>query len=274
MNKTIVITGASSGIGKATAKHFNAKGWNVVATMRSPEKEQDLKESATLKLVALDVQSVDSIKKAVDASIAHFGTIDVWLNNAGYGAHGPLEAGTREQIQRQFDVNYFGLIDCIKGILPHFRQKRSGTIINVSSVGGLMVLPLYSAYNSSKFAVEGLTEGLFYELEPLGIKVKLIEPGGIKTEFLGRSEETWGIENLPDYKPFVDQIHAKFFSPEMAKNFGTPEMVAEVIYKAATDGTKTLRYLAGKDAKQFWFIRRWFGYKAQMAGLKSFLGLK
>ncbi|MFN0049352.1 MAG: SDR family NAD(P)-dependent oxidoreductase, partial [Cytophagales bacterium] len=141
MSKTIVITGASSGIGKATAKHFNAKGWNVVATMRSPEKENDLKESATLKLVALDVQNLDSIKKAVDTSLAHFGSIDVWLNNAGYGANGPLEAGTKEQIQRQFDVNYFGLIDCIKAILPHFRQKKSGTIINVSSVGGLMVLP-------------------------------------------------------------------------------------------------------------------------------------
>lgn len=154
-----------------------------------------------------------------------------------------MEAGTKEQIQRQFDVNYFGLIECVKAILPHFRSKKSGTIVNISSVGGLIVLPLYSVYNSSKFAVEGLTEGLYYELEPLGISVKLVEPGGIKTEFLGRSEDYWSVDQLPDYKPFVEKMDAKFRSPEMSKNFGTPEMVAEVIYKAATDKSKRLRYL-------------------------------
>jgi NAD(P)-dependent dehydrogenase (short-subunit alcohol dehydrogenase family) len=273
MSNTVVITGASSGIGKAAAKYFHQKGWNVAATMRKPDQEKDLKEDARLKLVQLDVQNLNSIAAAVETTIKHFGKIDVLVNNAGYGASGAMETGTREQIQRQFDVNFFGLIDCVKAVLPHFRKNKSGVIINISSVGGLMTVPLYSVYNASKFAVEGLSEGLFYELEGFGIKVKLVEPGGIKTEFLGRSEESWDAEKIPDYKPYTEKAMNTWRSDEMAKNFGTPEMVAEVIYTAATDGTNTLRYLAGKDAKQFWFIRRWFGYKTQMFAVKKFFKL-
>jgi NAD(P)-dependent dehydrogenase (short-subunit alcohol dehydrogenase family) len=157
---TIVITGASSGIGKATARLFADKGWNVVATMRHPAHETDLRESAKLKLVALDVQDPASPPAAVAAAIDAFGRIDVWLNNAGYGAFGPVEAGTREQIQRQFDVNVFGLIACVQAIAPHFRANKAGVLINVSSIGGLMTVPSYGVYNASKFAVEGLSEGL------------------------------------------------------------------------------------------------------------------
>lgn len=271
--KTIVITGASSGIGKATAQLFHANGWNVVATMRNPDSAPDLPEDARLKRVALDVQNPASIAAAVETALKHFGKIDVWLNNAGYGASGPLEAGTREQIQRQYDVNFFGLIDCIKGILPHFRAQRAGMIINVASIGGLLAMPMYALYNSTKFAVEGLSEGIHYELEPLGIQVKLIEPGAIRTEFLGRSEDSWDISQLPDYQEFSQKFTAALKSDKLEKNFGTPQMVAEVIYTAATDGRKQLRYLAGKDAKQFWFMRRWLGSKVQMGLLKKFFKL-
>ena len=174
-SRTIVITGASSGIGKATARLFAARGWNVVATMRNPGAEQDLRETARLKLVPLDVQNPGSVNAAVAAAIDAFGRIDVWLNNAGYGAFGPLEAGTREEIQRQFDVNFFGLVACVQAIAPHFRANKAGVLINVSSVGGLMTMPSFSVYNASKFAVEGLSEGLWYELGTFGIKVKLIK---------------------------------------------------------------------------------------------------
>jgi len=273
MKKTIVITGASSGIGKATAQFFLNKGWNVVATMRKPENEKDLKEGDSLKLVSLDVQDTDSIKNAIAQSITAFGKIDVWLNNAGYGAFGPMETGTKEQIQRQFDVNFFGLIDCIKAIAPHFKQNKAGVIINITSIGGLLTLPTFSVYNASKFALEGLSEGLWYELQPFGIQVKVVEPGGVKTDFAGRSMDQWDMTGFPEYKPLMDVMLARFSKPEYTKNFSSPELVAEVIYTAATDGTDTLRYLAGKDAKLFWGMRRWLGYQFQMKQLKKFFGI-
>jgi NAD(P)-dependent dehydrogenase (short-subunit alcohol dehydrogenase family) len=273
MKKTIVITGASSGIGKATAKYFHDKGWNVVATMRKPADEKDLKESSSLKLVALDVEKPESIKNAMAESIKAFNKIDVWLNNAGYGAFGPLETGTREQIQRQFDVNFFGLIECIKAITPHLRENKSGTIINVTSIGGLMTIPTFSVYNASKFALEGLSEGLWYELQPFGIRVKVVEPGGVKTDFSGRSMDQWDTSGFPQYKPLMDVMHSRFTNPDYTKNFSEPELVAGVIYEAATDGKNTLRYLAGKDAKLFWGMRRWMGYQFQMKQLKKYFGI-
>lgn len=273
MSKAIVITGASSGIGKAVATFFHQKGWNVVATMRNPEKETELKEDERMKLFKLDVMDKSSIKEAVQKSIAAFGKIDVWVNNAGYGAFGPLEAGTDEQIRRQYDVNFFGVIDCIKAILPHFKANRAGVIINVTSIGGLLTLPLFGVYNSSKFALEGLSEGLWFDLQQFGIKVKVIEPGGIKTDFAGRSLDQFDQSEFPEYENYSKIIAAKFTDPDYAKNFGSPEMVAGVIYTAATDNKTTLRYLAGKDAKQFWFLRRWFGYKFQMGIAKRYMGI-
>jgi NAD(P)-dependent dehydrogenase (short-subunit alcohol dehydrogenase family) len=263
---TLVITGASSGIGKATARLFADKGWNVVATMRNPAQEKDLRESAKLKLVALDVQDPASPPAAVAAAIGAFGRIDVWLNNAGYGAFGPVEAGSREQIQRQFDVNVFGLIACVQAIAPHFRANKAGVLINVSSIGGLMTVPSYGVYNASKFAVEGLSEGLWYELGIFGVKVKLIEPGAIKTDFGGRSLDAWDFSHLPDYAPFMAKVKAT--RDNFVKNSSTPELVAGVIYEAATDPSDRLRYLAGPDAKRFWPVRRWLGYKTQMKLVK------
>jgi NAD(P)-dependent dehydrogenase (short-subunit alcohol dehydrogenase family) len=271
--KTILITGTSSGIGKATAHFFHQKGWNVVATMRKPENEKELKEDSRMKLLALDVENKSSIEAAMQSAIQHFGTVDVLVNNAGYGAYGPLEAGTDEEIRRQYNVNFFGVIDCIKAILPHFKKNKKGIIINITSIGGLMTLPLFGVYNSSKFALEGLSEGLWYDLKSQGIQVKVIEPGGIKTDFAGRSMNMFDISNFPEYKDYSKIIVEKFQNPEFTKNFGTPEMVAGVIYTAVTDGKDTLRYLAGNDAKQFWFLRRWFGYNFQMSQVLSYFGL-
>ena len=264
--KTIVITGASSGIGKASARLFADKGWNVVATMRNPASEKDLRETAKLKIVALDVQDPAGPPAAVAAALAAFGKIDVWVNNAGYGAFGPLEAGTRAQIQRQFDVNVFGLIACVQAVTPHFRANRAGVLINVSSLGGLMTLPSFSVYNASKFAVEGLSEGLWYELGAFGVKVKLIEPGAIKTDFGGRSMDEWDWSNLPDYSAFMGKVKAT--RAGYVRNASTPELVADVIHEAATDPGDRLRYLAGPDARRIWPLRRWLGYRAQLKLVK------
>src|SRR5271169_2354362 len=231
--KAIVITGSSSGIGKAAARLFLDRGWNVVATMRNPAAEKDLKESARLKFVALDVQDPEGPKAAVAEAIKAFGRIDVWLNNAGYGAYGPVEAGTPEQIRRQFDVNVFGLIACVQAVAPHFRERKAGVLINVSSIGGIMTVPAFGVYNATKFAVEGLSEGLWYELGAFGVKVKVIEPGAIKTEFGGRSADLWDISALPAYGPFLDKVKAA--RANYTQTAGTPELVAATIYEAATD---------------------------------------
>jgi NAD(P)-dependent dehydrogenase (short-subunit alcohol dehydrogenase family) len=260
--KTIVVTGASSGIGKAAAQLFAKQGWNVVATMRNLAIEKDLVENAKLKLVALDVQDPASVRAAVATAISAFGKIDVWLNNAGYGAFGPVEAGSRDQIQRQYDVNVFGLIECVQAIAPHFRANKAGVLINVSSIGGLMTIPGYGVYNSSKFAVEGLSEGLWYELGTFGIKVKLIEPGAIATEFGGRSMDAWDISNLPDYAGLMDKI--KTTRARFVKDASAPELVADVIFQAANDPSDRLRYLVGPDAKRLWPVRRWLGRRIQM----------
>lgn len=264
--KTIVITGASSGIGKATARLFLDKGWNVVATMRNPAAEKDLTEQARLKLMALDVQDPEGPKAAVAGAIKAYGRIDVWLNNAGYGAFGPVEAGTRKEIERQFDVNVFGLIACVQAVAPHFRERRAGVLINVSSIGGIMTVPAFAVYNATKFAVEGLSEGLWHELGTFGIKVKVIEPGAIKTDFGGRSQDVWDVSRAPDYAPFMDKI--KKARARYTKNSSSPELVAEVIYRAATDPTDRMRYPVGADARRLIPLRRLLGAGLTMRMIK------
>ncbi len=264
--KTIVITGASSGIGKSTARLFLDKGWNVVATMRNPAAEKDLKAQARLKLIALDVQDPEGPKAAVAESINAYGGVDVWLNNAGYGAFGPVEAGTREEIERQFDVNVFGLIACVQAVAPHFRERKAGVLINVSSIGGIMTVPAYAVYNATKFAVEGLSEGLWHELGTFGIKVKVIEPGAIATDFGGRSQDAWDISRLADYAPFMDKVKAA--RARYTQRSSSPELVAEVIYRAATDTSDRMRYPAGSDARRLIPLRRLLGSGLTMKMIK------
>jgi len=247
MKKTVLITGASSGFGKVAAKLFRTNGWNVIATMRSPEKETELSALSNVFISKLDVTDKLSIQNAVAAGTAKFGKIDVLVNNAGYGALGALEAATEEQVKQQFDVNFFGLIAVTKAVLPGMRQQKSGIIINVSSVGGRVTLPFSSLYHATKFAVEGLTESMQYELNPFGIHLKIVEPGGYKTEFAGRSMTLFSSDGLEDYKPAFDKFIAMLANWPMSENIGE---VADVIYEAATDGTEKLRYPVGHDAAQ------------------------
>src|SRR5215203_1194611 len=187
MNKVILITGASSGIGKETAKLFQVKNWRVAATMREPEKAEEIQRIADVETFRLDVTDTDSIKRAITDVLEKFGRIDAVLNNAGYAVVGAFEAATPEQIERQYQTNVFGLMNVTREILPYFRQEKRGIIVNVASVGGRMTFPLYSIYNSTKWAVEGFSEALQYEVEQFNIRIKIIEPGPIKTDFYDRS---------------------------------------------------------------------------------------
>jgi Short-chain alcohol dehydrogenase of unknown specificity len=238
--KVILITGASSGIGRETAKLFQTKNWRVAATMRSPEKAEDLQRIADIETFRLDVTDAESIRRAISEVLEKFGRIDAVLNNAGYAVVGAFEAASPEQIERQFQTNVFGLMNVCREILPYFRKEKRGTIVNVASIGGRMTFPFYSVYHSTKWAVEGFSESLQYELEPFNIRVKLIEPGPIKTDFYDRSQDVARREDLTAYDWLLDKA-----LPNMQKaGAEAPDgrIVAETIYEAVTDGTKKLRY--------------------------------
>ena len=272
MAKTVLITGSSSGIGRETAKYFHEQGWNVVATMRTPDKETELNQLDNVLVTRLDVQDEASIETAIGEGIDRFGKIDVLLNNAGYGLGGPLEAMSMDQIRRQFDVNVFGLIATMKAALPHFRENRDGVIINVSSVGGRMSFPFFTLYHGTKFAVEGISEALSYELETIGVKMKIVEPGAIKTDFAGRSMELVNDDSIVEYQGLM-QAFAAAMEGDLMANASEPRLVAEVIFKAATDGTDQLRYLAGADAEQYMANRNSQDDATFLGGIKQVFGL-
>lgn len=267
--KTILITGASSGIGAATARHFQANGWNVIATMRAPTSETGLDHLENVLVTRLDVTDPDSIPAAVAAGISRFGKIDVLLNNAGYGAYGALEAFSMERIRRQFDTNVIGLLEVTKAVLPHMRQNRSGTIINISSIGGQMTFPLGTLYHGTKFAVEGLSEALHYELEPLGIRVRIVEPGMIKTNFGGSSFDFAMDEGLAEYAPTAAAMGRLF--GKLASSPSTPETVAEVIWNAAHETGGRLRFRAGPDAERLLDERKRQDDAAFIDGIKQLM---
>src|ERR1700749_870250 len=189
MAKTILITGASSGIGRATALYFAERGWNVAATMRDPGKADPLLQRPRISLFPLDVTDADSIAQAIADTLTRYQKIDVLLNNAGYGLFGPVEALEGQQIQQQFATNLFGLFGVTQQILPAMREAGEGLIINVSSIVGRFALPHTSTYVATKFAVEGLSESMRYELDPFRIRVKMVEPGSIATEFSKGSKQ-------------------------------------------------------------------------------------
>lgn len=247
MKKTVFITGASSGIGKATAIKFKEEGWNVIATMRNVEDGVELQGDNVL-VTQLDLLNSETIQSSVSQAIEKFGTVDVLINNAGYGAYGPLEATPMSVLRRQFDVNLFGLVETIKEVLPHMRKNKGGTIVNVSSIGGRMAFPFGSLYHGSKWAVEGLSEALHFEVCLFGGRVKIVEPGGVNTDFGGRSFVFSNDESLEEYQPLVNAFTDAMANMDTSGN-QNPEDVAEIIWEASTDGTDTLRYVSGAGAK-------------------------
>lgn len=272
MRKTILITGCSSGIGRTTAKCFQEKGWNVIATVRSnPEGDTELNALDNVLVAELDVTKEDTIKSAVAAGIEKFGKIDVLLNNAGYGSYGLLEATPEQKIRRQYDVNVIGVLMVTKAVLPHFRANKEGIIINISSMGGKITFPMGTLYHGSKFAVEGMSEALSYELADIGIKVKIIEPGMVNTNFGTTSFDLNIDESITEYKPFLDKVLAAMNS--VATQASEPIVVAETIYQAAIDGSDRLRYIAGEDAKQIIAARKQMDDPEYLAMMKGQFGL-
>jgi NADP-dependent 3-hydroxy acid dehydrogenase YdfG len=254
--KTVFISGSSSGIGMETALLFLEKGWNVVATMRHPEnRKTPLHEKGFSDLVHMDVIDRDSIQSAVSFAVDKYHQIDVLVNNAGFAVYGPFEAVTREQIACQYNTNVFGLMEVTRELIPNFRRQKHGVILNVSSVGGQTGFPLYSIYNSTKWAVEGFSESLRFELRACNIKVRLIEPGVILTDFYSRSMEKVECGELePVYREAMIRGAARQ-SGEGLRGGSSPRLVAETIFRAATDPGWRLRYRAGADARLVSFAR-------------------
>jgi NAD(P)-dependent dehydrogenase (short-subunit alcohol dehydrogenase family) len=256
--KTIFITGSSSGLGRATARLFSARGWTAIATMRRPDKEEELARLPGVILLPLDVadrQQIDTAaKKAVE-----LGGVDVVFNNAGYGMAGPLEGTTDEQILRIVETNLLGAIRTTKAFIPYFRERRAGLFITTTSIGGLVTVPFNSLYHATKWALEGFCESMAFELGQLGIGVKTVSPGGMKTDFFTRSFDAG---KHPAYDTLVDKVMQTITDPKRMETYSTPDQIAEVVYEAATDGKDRLRYVAGADAQATYAARLQLGDEA------------
>ncbi len=251
--KTVLITGASKGIGRATALLFQKNGWNVAATMREPEKESDLRELRNMKCYQLDVTDNDSIKGCLKAVTKDFGNIDVLVNNAGVYTTKPLEMTSEDDINKLINTNIIGTIHMTQMILPYFRRRKEGIIINLSSMAGKSTFPFQSLYHTTKWAIEGLSEGLQHELKKLNIKVKIVEPGMVKTN-LYDSMQKLSVNNYPDdYKNSFKNWHG-YMIGSFNSTYG-PDVTANTIYKAATDQKSKLRYASGSDTKMIFLLR-------------------
>jgi NAD(P)-dependent dehydrogenase (short-subunit alcohol dehydrogenase family) len=235
--KTVLITGTSSGIGEATAEYFLERGWRVCATARFPERLGPWSLKSNVIPLTLDVSSPESVRSAIAEAIRLAGTIDAVVNNAGVGLAGPLEAIPMTEVEAHFQTNVFGTVRMIQEIMPLFREQQHGVVVNVTSVVGTFGVPFISPYCAGKFAIEGLSESLYYELLPFNVQIKLVEPGGIKTSF--RQDFT----QHRAYQPALGAVEAVFQKSAGADSpLPGPRTVAETIFKAATDGTQRLRY--------------------------------
>ncbi len=235
--KTVLITGASSGIGEAAAQYFLSRDWRVVATARRPETLGAWSHSENVIPLPLDVTNPDSVKAAIAQALQRLGSLDILVNNAGIGLAGPLEAIPLPDVEQHFQTNLFGAIRMIQGVMPVFREQRHGVIINVSSVVGRFGLPFLSPYCAGKFAMEGLSESLYYELRPFNIRIKLIEPGGIKTKF----RQVFAQHSA--YEPSLSAVSKRMDQSSAADSkLPGPETVAKTIFTAANDNSEKLRY--------------------------------
>ena len=262
MKKVVIITGASRGFGELIAKKFQKENFQVIATMRNIDSSPILKKLENVDIKRLDVTVKSDIKNVVDYTVKKYGRIDILINNAGYGAFGFLEEASDEEIRNQFNVNYFGLIDCIKGVLPQMRKQKDGVIVNISSIAGRFGLPFTSLYNSSKFAVEGLTECLHYELSLFGIDIKTVAPGSFRTGFHDsinftedEKKEDLDVvrENLK--KALEDGIKNQ---PPFPFGFGNNDDVANFVFKKSITKSKVSNFI-GRDTKIINFFIKIFG---------------
>lgn len=252
-NKVALVTGSSSGMGFATAITMARAGIHTYASMRNLKKSKTIIELARaeklpLQVLQLDVNDKKSVKEAITKIVTEKERIDVLVNNAGYGLFGSLEDVSIEEMKAQFETNFFGVIRVTQLVLPIMRKQKSGTIVNVSSVGGRIGLPILSAYQSTKFALEGLSESMSYELEPFGIKVVIIEPGAIRSNIMNSS--IWAKKAQDPKSPYFSQLQKikDHFKSMMENESSPPEEVAKVILEAITSENPQLRYTVGHDA--------------------------
>jgi NAD(P)-dependent dehydrogenase (short-subunit alcohol dehydrogenase family) len=263
-SKRIFITGSSSGLGRATAKLFASKGWAVIATMRNPAKETELANIPGIDLYPLDITDRQQIENAAARVVT--GGVDVVFNNAGYGMAGPLEGLTDEQMSRIVNTNLLGPIRTTKAFVPYFRKKRTGLFINTTSIGGLMTVPFNSMYHATKWALEGWSESVAFELNQVGIGMKILEPGGMRTDFFTRSFDSG---RHAAYDALMDKVMTAITDPKQMETYSTPEQIAAVVYEAATDGKDQLRYVAGADGKATYEARRQLGDEAFRHAIKQ-----
>jgi NAD(P)-dependent dehydrogenase (short-subunit alcohol dehydrogenase family) len=269
MPQTIFITGSSTGLGRAAALLFAAKGWRVFATMRAPEKETELRTVAGITLLPLDVTNPEQIHAAAKAALAA-GPVDVLFNNAGYGLAGAFEGASDEQLVAEINTNLLGVMRVTQAFLPAMRERGQGTIVTTTSIGGLVTFPFNSVYHATKWGLEGWSESLAYELAPFGIRVKTVAPGGIATDFAGRSLV---LAMHPAYAGAMGKVMATFTNPERRAQGSSAEQIAEAVYAAATDESDRVSYVAGEDAKATYGQRLAVGVEAFRAGIRSmFLG--
>lgn len=266
--KTIFITGASAGLGKATAKLFLSKGWRVIATMRSPEKEEELSKLANVILLPLDVTNNDQVNATVQKAIQS-GDIDVVFNNAGYGLVGALESCSEEQIEAQINTNFTGVLRVTKAFIPYFKQKRNGLFITTTSICGFSSNPLSPVYNATKWAIEGFSESISYDLAQHHIGIKTVAPGGIKSNFTNGM-----IVQLDKEYEDLNKRLGELFSDGTLMEFTDVEEIAKVVYEAATDNKDQLRYLAGNDAHRIHQQRLEMGNERFRKSLTQLLNLE
>ncbi len=248
--KVWFITGASTGFGRLLAETLMKQGTRVVATARKVDAidEFSTKYPAHSIILPLDVTDADSIRHAHDDALAHMGRVDVLVNNAGYGVTGAIEEVSKSEYMPMFETNVFGLINMTKAFLPEFREQRAGHIVNFSSIGGLIGGPGWGYYNATKFAVEGLSQALRAEMEPLGVSVTVIEPGPFRTDFLGRS----GVEaqaRLADYEPTAGKTR-EYFKTQAGRQPGDPQKAVEAVIAAVNAPKPPKNLLLGKLALQ------------------------
>ena len=252
---TAVISGASSGIGSAAALRLLALGFTVYGAARRLDRLEVLAAQGVRPL-ALDVTDAESMRAGIEGVIATTGRIDVLVNNAGYGSYGAIEDVSQEEAKRQFDVNVFGAMELTKLVLPQMRQQGSGRVINISSVGGRGVGPFGGWYHGTKFALEALSDSLRMELKPFGIEVVVVEPGGIKSEFLDIAAS--GLQATSGNGPYADRVKsmlASFTNPRMMSMQSPPQIIADVIARAATAKKPKTRYVAGFGARPLVTLR-------------------
>jgi short-subunit dehydrogenase len=231
--------------------------------MRNTQRQTALAETSGVELVELDTTEPDRIAEVAGIYGVH---VDVVFNNAGYGMSGPLEGLSDEQIVRMMNTNLIGTIRVTKAFLPHMRQRGSGLFINTSSIGGLITVPFNSIYHATKWGLEGWSESMAFELADVGVAVKILEPGGMKTDFFTRSLDT-GTHAAYDGR--VQRVMTAVSDPQAMATYSTPEQVAEVVYGAATDGTQQLRYIAGDDAKARYAMRLDLGEEKFRAAIRE-----